>query len=131
MPPRAGRPLVSELARSGELVRLQDGTQLEQRAKRDHFDELVRTARKRLDKTSEAPSERLIGTAIGTEGQNTAQFEPKPAISEPTKSTSEQGQKAMARLGIEPRTPRFSVMGRPALTPCAEGSKKPAFAGIL
>jgi hypothetical protein len=35
----------------------------------------------------------------------------------------------MARGGLEPPTPRFSVVGRPALTRSAEGSKKWPFAG--
>ena len=34
----------------------------------------------------------------------------------------------MARGGLEPPTPRFSVVGQPALTRCAEGSKTPSFA---
>ncbi len=87
--------------------------QLEQRAKRDHgdrFDELVRTARKHLDETSEAPSEQSIGTSIGTEGQKTAHFKKKPAISAPTKGAPEQGKKAMARPRLELGTPRFSVV---------------------
>ena len=35
----------------------------------------------------------------------------------------------MARLGIEPRTLRFSVVGQPALTRSAERNKKWPFAG--
>jgi hypothetical protein len=62
---------------------------LEQRVKRDHgdkFDELVRTARKHLNESSEAPSEQLIGTSIGTEGQKTGPVrETNPTISKPKK----------------------------------------------
>lgn len=35
----------------------------------------------------------------------------------------------MARPGLEPGTPRFSVVGQPALTRSAERSKKRPFAG--
>jgi hypothetical protein len=37
----------------------------------------------------------------------------------------------VARGGLEPPTPRFSVVGRPALTRSTEGTKKWPFAGIF
>jgi hypothetical protein len=37
----------------------------------------------------------------------------------------------MARPGLEPGTPRFSVVGQPALTSSAERSKKWLFAGVF
>ena len=85
--------------------------QLQQRAKRNHgaqFDELVRQARAQLRKADRRPSEGSIGTAIGTEGPEASISEQDSAASNESKHAPEQGKEGMARLGIEPRTPRFS-----------------------
>jgi integrase len=92
--------------------------QLQQRAKRDHgarFDTLLRQAQTQLRDFDETNAEGLIGTAIGTEGEKSPIRGSDSAMTSTRKSAPEQGKTGMARLGIEPRTPRFS--GVPRYTP--------------
>jgi len=87
--------------------------QLQQRAKRDHgtrFDTLVRQARLQLETADGAPSEGLIGTAIGTAGPKSPVSTQDAATARRRKHAPEQGKGGMARPGFEPGTPRFSVV---------------------
>jgi hypothetical protein len=87
--------------------------QLQQRAKRDHgtrFDTLVRQARLQLERADGAPSQELIGTAIGTAGPKSPISAPDAALARRPKHAPEQGKGEMARPGFEPGTPRFSVV---------------------
>jgi hypothetical protein len=83
--------------------------QLQQRAKRAHFDELVRQARVQLQTADEIASNASIGTAIGT-GQKSPISGLERAPEDDQKDGSEQGESGMARPGFEPGTPRFSVV---------------------
>ncbi len=87
--------------------------QLEQRVKRDHganFDRLVRDARDIRGDATPRPRLGSIGNEKVTGPQKGPDHHPEEAESSDLKSAPEQGQDQMARLGIEPRTPRFSVV---------------------
>jgi hypothetical protein len=87
--------------------------QLEQRVDRSHgtsFDRLVRRAREQVADLTLDPDEGSNGRRLGDE----AGSRPSVAESEPSKRHRKpahlQGRKRMARVGIEPTTPRFSVV---------------------
>ncbi|HYM44942.1 MAG TPA: hypothetical protein VES65_02110 [Solirubrobacteraceae bacterium] len=93
--------------------------QLEQRVKRSHgksFDRLVRRAREQVAGLALVPSnadsteqEPAIGPRLGHEDQNRTKTTSTAAKRPNTKSHDLQRVRRMARLGIEPRTPRFLV----------------------
>src|SRR4051794_24645067 len=86
--------------------------QLQQRVDREHgraFDALVRQARDRFYGDSDTPDEASIGNGIGNEpelpcpsgAQKAAQAKKKALLAGPFE---------VARPGLEPGTPRFSVV---------------------
>jgi integrase len=86
---------------------------LEQRAKRDHgasFDRLVRDARGLGGEGAPGLDPRSIGNEKVTGPEKGPDHHPEEPGSSDLKSAPEQGKDEMARLGIEPRTPRFSVV---------------------
>jgi hypothetical protein len=87
--------------------------QLEQRVDRSHgtnFDRLMRRAREQVAGLTLDPDEGSNGRRLGDEAGN----RPVAPDSEPhdhhRKPAHLQGRRLMARAGIEPATPRFSVV---------------------
>jgi integrase len=87
--------------------------QLEQRAKRDHgasFDQLVRDARGLRGEREQMPEAGSIGNEKVTGPKMGPNLRPREPDTSDSKTIEEQAKDEMARLGIEPRTPRFSVV---------------------
>jgi len=81
--------------------------QLEQRVDRSHgtaFDELVRSAR------GQEPDD--VRDTFGTPDPKTPPIEPPAVAMEAKKKPANAGLSEVARPGLEPGTPRFSVVGR-------------------
>jgi integrase len=87
--------------------------QLEQRVDRSHgtsFDRLISTAREQVAGLPNGPDPAPNGRRLGDEAEN------RPSRADPEtpkrgrKPAHVQGRKRMARVGIEPTTPRFSVV---------------------
>jgi Phage integrase family len=87
--------------------------QLEQRMDRSHgtsFDRLVRKAREQLDGLSLDPEVDSNWRRKGDEPENRSLEADSEPCQERRKLAHLQGRREMARVGIEPTTPRFSVV---------------------
>jgi integrase len=87
--------------------------QLEQRVDRSHgtsFDRLVNKAREHVAALPLAAEMEGFGPRMGHEGEKPSKTVTKRPRREKSKSAGLQHDRGMARLGIEPRTPRFSVV---------------------
>jgi integrase len=87
--------------------------QLEQRVDRSHgtsFDRLVRAAREQVDGLTLDPDSALNGRRKGDGGKNQGVEATRPPKPKNRRSPSQQGSAGVARAGIEPATPRFSVV---------------------
>jgi hypothetical protein len=105
--------VMDQVGHADSKMTMDVSAQLQQRAKRDHgahFDGLLRQARVELRTPDETASNTSIGTAIGTEGQKSPFPAPDCAPADDQKPASEQAERGMARPGLEPGTPRFSVV---------------------
>jgi integrase len=87
--------------------------QLEQRAKRDHgarFDELMRRAKKELSDRPKVHPAESSGTATGTGAPKSPISPADPVVPEKSKHSDLQAEDQVVRPGLEPPTPRFSVV---------------------
>jgi hypothetical protein len=87
--------------------------QLQQRAKRSHgasFDRLVQKAREQLHVLPLVVERSAIGPRLGHEGEKPSRTVSKRPRRERSKNAGLQGKRGMARPGLEPGTPRFSVV---------------------
>jgi hypothetical protein len=104
--------VMSQVGHADSKMTLDVYAQLEQRAKRDHgasFDRLIRQARN-LHREAVAPSDAAELALKRPRQQNPPDRTLPAADPLPTENAPEQAKDRMARLGIEPRTPRFSVV---------------------
>jgi hypothetical protein len=103
--------VMSQVGHADSKMTLDFYAQLEQRAKRDHgtsFDRVIRQARDlhgRAPDTSDATQLALKRPEPGNQ-RDRPSAEPDSSF---TKNRAEQEKNEVARLGIEPRTPRLSV----------------------
>jgi hypothetical protein len=87
--------------------------QLEQRVDRSHgtsFDRLIGTAREQLAGLPNGPDSAPNGRRLGDEAENRPSRAALTTRKRGRKPRHAQGRKRMARAGIEPATPRFSVV---------------------
>jgi hypothetical protein len=87
--------------------------QLEQRVDRRHgtsFDTLVRRARRQAASLTIGTDDAAIGRRLGDEAENRPSRAPHDAAETDAEPADVQGLSWMARAGIEPATPRFSVV---------------------
>ena len=103
---------MSQVGHADSKMTLDVYAQLEQRAKRDHgtsFDRLIRQARD-LHGAVRGPSDATELALKRPRPGNQPDRESAEPDSSFTKNRAEQEKRRVARLGIEPRTPRFSVV---------------------
>jgi hypothetical protein len=104
--------VMSQVGHADSKMTMDVYAQLEQRAKRSHgtnFDRLIRDARSQLKSGTPAPRapEKAPKRHRDEKGEN---LRPTNAARRSRKSTPEQATSDMARPGLEPGTPRFSVV---------------------
>jgi hypothetical protein len=93
--------VMNQVGHADSKMTLDVYAQLQQRAKRDRgvrFDELVRDARRQLHGTAGITATGMIGTTIGTKGQNRPLRRPCREHSLPVKTAGLQGQEEWAIL---------------------------------
>jgi hypothetical protein len=103
---------MSQVGHADSKMTLDVYAQLEQRAKRDHgasFDRLIRRA---CHLNGEAPTASQAAQLVLKRSWvgNRSDLASSEAYSTPTQTAAEQAEDEMARPGIEPGTPRFSVV---------------------
>jgi integrase len=104
--------VMSQVGHANSKMTMDVYAQLEQRAKREHgasFDRLVRQARELRGEDSTAREAAELAPKRHRP-QNRGVFGPLKKRASLPKNPPEQGKRRVARLGIEPRTPRFSVV---------------------
>ncbi len=87
--------------------------QLQNRIKREHgsaFDRLVARAREQLHGVADPGQQEDFGTGIGTRAVRTRPRGPRRRVGRRTERARLAGSFLMARPGLEPGTPRFSVV---------------------
>jgi len=105
--------VMSQVGHADSKMTMDVYAQLEQRAARSHgtaFDELLNTARKQLQGFAQPSTNLKDWATIGPQSAISASAATKTDRPEPEEPQDLQGSSRVARPGLEPGTPRFSVV---------------------